>query len=415
MKKNMKIVAALISIGLVSPMAYATNGDEMMAVGSQSTALGGTGVANYMGADSTWANPAMLGKSKGSEVVGGLVYFSPKVTNTGLPTIAAPSGNSASSTANPSVIPDVSYSSRINDTLSYGVAMAGIAGMGVDYTGATATNTTFVAAKTTMSILRVVPTIAYNAPNYGFGFSPVLQYGSLAISYNNGNPPAGVNPAHSADTSTGYGYTLGAYFDVMPTLTVAAAYQSAIGMEYGKQLSTAGTGFGQTFADKLAQPAQMKAGVAYTMGGNITLTADYKSIQWSSADGYKNFGWKDQTVMAIGAKYAGSGFWVGAGYNSSDNPIGEYPNGALTPAGNNGGIVNMFNNLMFPGIVKDTMTFGGGYSMSKTLDIEAAIAMSPEVTSKVDVSDAGMVAPGSISNTTTHSQSAYSVSLRYKF
>ena len=83
MKKNMKIVAALISIGLISPMAYATNGDEMMAVGAQSTALGGTGVANYMGADSTWANPAMLGKSKGSEVVGGIVYFSPKVTNTG--------------------------------------------------------------------------------------------------------------------------------------------------------------------------------------------------------------------------------------------------------------------------------------------------------------------------------------------
>ena len=59
-----KIVASMLVVGgLVSPLAYATNGDEMMAVGSQSTALGGTGVAHFVGADSTWSNPAMLGKS----------------------------------------------------------------------------------------------------------------------------------------------------------------------------------------------------------------------------------------------------------------------------------------------------------------------------------------------------------------
>lgn len=408
MHKNMKIVAALMAIGLISPMAYATNGDEMMAVGAQNTALGGTGVANYVGAESTFANPAMLGKSKGQEVSGGVVYFKPTVTNTGF-TVTTPADSSAS----PSVIPDVSYSNRISDSLSYGVAMAGIAGMGVNYTGA---NPFYVAARTTMSILKVVPTIAYNDADYGVGFSPVLQYGSLAISYDTSAFGGGpVNGAHDKDTDTGYGYTLGGYFNVMPTLTVAAAYQSAISMEYGKQLSRAGTGFGQVFADKLAQPAQIKAGVAYTMNGNITLTADYKSIKWSSADGYQNFGWKDQTVIAVGGKYAGNGFWVGAGYNKADNPIGEYANGVLTPGGNNGGVVNMFNNLMFPGIIANSMTLGGGYSMSKALDLEAAVVISPEVTSKVDVSDAAGAPAGSVSNTTTHSQKSMSVSLRYKF
>ncbi len=81
-----KIAASLFSLGMVAaPFAHATNGDEMMAVGSQSTALGGTGVANYIGAESLWANPAMLGKSKGSEVTGGVNLFKPKVTNTGMP------------------------------------------------------------------------------------------------------------------------------------------------------------------------------------------------------------------------------------------------------------------------------------------------------------------------------------------
>src|SRR5512135_1411406 len=106
-----KIVAALFSLSAAaSPLAYATNGDEMMAVGSQSTALGGTGVANFIGAESLWANPAMLGKAKGSEVTGGVNLFKPKVTNTGMP------GNpAAKSTADTSYIPDLSYASRIND------------------------------------------------------------------------------------------------------------------------------------------------------------------------------------------------------------------------------------------------------------------------------------------------------------
>ena len=406
MKKNMKIVAALIAVGLVSPMAYATNGNQMMAVGSQSTALGGTGVANYMGADSTWANPAMLGKSKGSEVVGGIVYFKPTVTNTGFTGTAA-----AKSSADPSVIPDVSYSSRINDSLTYGVAVAGMAGMGVDYTNQ-ASVASYVKAKTTMSILRVVPTIAFNNKDYGVGFSPVLQYGTLAISYQTAG--GATNGAHDADSDTGYGYTLGGYFNVMPTLTVAAAYQSAIDMEYGKQLSRAGTGFGQTFGDKLNQPSEMKAGVAYTMS-NITLTADYKVIQWASAAGFKQFGWKDQTVVAVGGKYAGNGYWLGLGYNSTDNPIGVYANGTQTPAGNNGGVVNFFNNMMFPATIESAYTFGGGYSISKALDLETAVMIAPKVTTRVDVSDAAQQPPGSLYNTTTHSQSAYSVSLRYKF
>lgn len=407
MNKQKLVVAALVAAGFISPMAHATNGDEMMSVGSQNTALGGTGVAHFVGAESTFANPAMLGKSKGSEVVGGLVYFNPTVTNTGF-------GTEQTSSANPNYIPDVSYSNRISDTLSYGVAMAGIAGMGVDYTGAPVGS--HVAAKTTMSILRVVPTIAYNEKNYGVGFSPILQYGTLAISYDaSGMGSINNNPNHDKDGSTGYGFALGGYYDVTNSLTVAAAYNSEIEMEYGKQLSNAGVGFGQTFADKLAQPAEMKAGVSYVMGGNITLTADYKLIQWSSATGYKEFGWKDQNVLAVGAKYESNGYWVGVGYNQADNPVTELADGTITPSGNNAGVVNMFNNLMFPAIVKDSYTLGGGYSLSKALDIEVAAVFSPKVTTTFDISDAAGAPPGSVFNTTTHSQEAYSVSLRYKF
>lgn len=411
MKKQKLAVSLLIAGGLASPLAYATNGDEMMSVGAQNTALGGTGVANFTGAESTFANPAMLGKSKGMEVTGGVSLFKPDVTNTGM----APggTGTAQNSSANSYYIPDVSFSNRISDSLTYGVALAGIAGMGVDYTGAPAAS--FAMAKTSLSILKVVPTIAYNTNDYGLGFSPVLQYGSLSISYATG--AGAVNPSNTASSTTGYGFALGGYYNVSSALTLAAAYNSAISMTYGTQLSTAGAGFGQAFGNKLAQPAEFKAGVAYTFTGNFTLTADYKQIQWGSADGYKDFGWKNQTVIAVGGKYAGDGFWLGLGYNKADNPISPFAastTGATTPAGNNQGTVNLFNNLMFPAIVQNSYTLGGGYSIAKNFDIDAAAVFSPKVTATVSIAGAGGLPVGSM-NTTTHSQQSYEVSLRYKF
>jgi long-chain fatty acid transport protein len=405
-------VSMLVVGGLVSPFAYATNGDEMMAVGSQSTALGGTGVANFIGAESTWANPAMLGKSKGKEVTGGVNLFKPKVTNTGVMNAGA-----GDSTADTSYIPDLSYSNRIDNSLTYGVAMGGIAGMGVNYTDASA-SLGLVKAKSALSILRIVPTIAYNTNEYGVGFSPVFQYGSLMLSYNNFNGTSGgpYNTDQKKDTSTSFGFVLGGYYNATSAVTVAAAYQSKFAGKYGTQISGAGAGFGlctggpcagAPFSDNLDQPAQIKLGVAYAVADSLTLTADYKSIQWGSAAGYKDFGWKDQTVIAVGAKYTANGYWLGLGYNHADDPIGVLADNTYRNAA-----INIFNNMFFPAIVTNSYTFGGGYDISNALAVEGAAVITPEVKKTVAISSMG--APAA-TNTTTHSQKAYEVSLRYKF
>lgn len=408
--KVSKLVVSLFAVGVViSPLANATNGDAMMAVGSENTALGGTGVAHYVGAESTFANPAMLGKSRGKEVVGGIVWFDPKVTSDGMSGGAV----TATSSAKASYIPDVSFSDRVNDNWSYGVAMAGIAGMGVDYTGA---SPSLMAGKTTMSILKVIPTIAYNKDNYGFGFSPVLQYGSLAISYNTGAPNGYHNPLHNADTHTGYGFSVGGFVNTTPEVTLAAAYNSQIRMKYGTQLSTAALGFGQTLGDSLDQPAEIKAGISFAASDKITLTSDYRRIKWGSAAGYKDFGWKDQNVVALGAKYAADGYWLGVGANFANNPISEFANGVPANGANvQNGIGNMFNNLLFPAIIQNSYTLGGGYTLNKSFDLAGSFVYSPKVTDRCDISDARRLAPGSLFNTTTHSQQALSMSLRYKF
>jgi long-chain fatty acid transport protein len=319
------------------------------------------------------------------------------------------------STADTSYIPDISYSSRIDNALSYGVAMGGIAGMGVDYTGASA-SLGLVKAKSALSILRIVPTIAYNTNEYGVGFSPVFQYGSLMLSYNNG---FAYNPDQKKDSSTSFGFALGGYYNANSAVTVAAAYQSKFAGKYGTQISGAGTHFGlcspaapgmcsgePTFSDNLDQPAQIKLGVAYAVANNLTLTADYKSIQWGSAAGYKDFGWKDQTVIAVGAKYTANGYWLGLGYNHADDPIGVMADNTYRNAA-----INVFNNMFFPAIVTNSYTFGGGYDISNTLAVEGAAVITPEVKKTVAMSSLG----GMPTNTTTHSQKAYEISLRYKF
>jgi len=408
MKMN-KIVVTLIAAGiLASPLAQAvTNGNEMMAVGSQSTALGGTGVANFIGAESTFANPAMLGKSKGREVTGGLNYFTPNVSSTGMP--GAPY---IDSTADTNYIPDVSYSNRMDDKMTWGIAMAGIAGMGVDYTDASLA-LGHIKAKTDMSILRIIPTFAYNDKQYGVGVSPVFQYGTLGISYDTTGSPGGgpYNAAQNKDSATGWGINLGGYYNVTPEVTVGAAYQSEIATSYGKQISGAGAGFGlfsgspfgAAFGDDMNQPAQVKLGVAYSMG-NITVTADYKTIMWGSAKGFKDFGWENQDIMALGAKYSGNNYWVGAGYNHGKDPIKPKATGVYRDDA-----IDLFNNLFFPAIVKTTFTLGGGYDISKDMTIEGVYAMSPEYEKVVAVANFGGT------NSTKHSQQTIEVSLRYKY
>jgi long-chain fatty acid transport protein len=416
MNKQKIVASILVAGGLVSPLAYATNGDEMMSVGSQSTALGGTGVANFIGAESTWANPAMLGKSKGKEVTGGVNLFKPKVTNTGMT-----GGAAGNSTADTSYIPDLSFSNRLDNALTYGVALGGIAGMGVDYTGANPGQ--LVKAKSALSILRVVPAVAYNTNEYGVGFSPIFQYGSLMLSY--ATAGGAYNGSQSKDTSTSFGFALGGYYNASSSVTVAAAYQSKFAGKYGTQISGAGTNFGlcspanpatgcsgeATFSDNLDQPAQVKLGVAFAVAEALTLTADYKSIQWGDAAGYKDFGWKNQTVIAVGAKYSANGYWLGLGYNHADDPIG-----VLAESSYRNSAINVFNNMFFPAIVTNSYTFGGGYDISSALAIEGAAVITPEVTKTVPMSNVGTAfGTGATTNTTTHSQKAYEVSLRYKF
>ncbi len=74
--------------------------------------------------------------------------------------------------------------------------------------------------------------------------------------------------------------------------------------------------------DHLEQPAEIGVGASYAMDGH-TIAFDYKQIKWANAKGYKDFGWEDQDVYAIGYQYAQDNWAVRAGYNYAESPIKE--------------------------------------------------------------------------------------------
>lgn len=429
--KKTKLALAIATTAMVSTPVLATNGDNLIGLGAHSRALGGTGTAAFYGSENALTNPGLLGKSQGTEFTIGGTIFKPNVkATTNVASMNYPAPVSMTSDNDTNIIPEVSLSTRLTDHWTFGLGIFGSAGMGVDYrdNGGAPDGTGLFNGYSNLQLMKFAPTVAYNSEKFGVGFAPVIQYGALDINYKSMNMADGsvTNHGNGMSSDIGYGFNLGGYFNITSDFTVALAYQSAIDMKYKDQITTAADGFGLgsngmgvITSDHLEQPAEIKAGIAYTLG-NFMLTADAKQIQWGDAKGYKDFNWKNQNVFGVGAKYSADRYWLGLGYNYGENPIDKKGASSNPMTAYSNQAINLFNNHFFPGIMESHFTFGGGYSLTKTLSLDGAIVYAPEVDSKVDTTAvSSMMSNGMNTNPTyhevKHSQIGYTLSLRMNF
>ena len=337
---------------LTTVALYATNGDNMIASDAKSRAMGGVGIATYFGVENTLSNPALISFVDKSALDVGLTYFAPTIKTNGV-----------KSDADLSFIPNLSYVYKTDSAFTYGIGIYGSSGMGVDFTKST--NSSLMKAKTNLVVMKIVPSVAYAYDKLSVSFSPIIQYGSLDISYNNGSS---VGDGKSEDF--GLGYKVGLSYDLIPSFRLGAVYQSSIKMKYANTISTASTPFylggyiPSVIGDNLEQPEEFGVGLSYDIN-NFTFLADYKRVNWSKADGYKDFGWVDQNVYALGAKYETDGTWLGIGYNHAKSPITNY-------AGTNAQeqVMNTFNYILFPATQEDHYTFGAGTKVTQNLSLD---------------------------------------------
>jgi long-chain fatty acid transport protein len=353
-----------------------TNGDNLLGVGSASSALGGTGVAappDALGAIT--ANPAtlsLLPAGQLTEVDGSLTIFVPHIS-------ASVNGLSANSNSNKIYpIPSIGIAGPIdgaNGQWRYGLAIYGVSGLGVDYQG-TALDTTLAPTpfplvaglKTELDLLEIAPAVAYRiSPDWTIGLAVDVDYGSLDL-------------GNGARTGFGVGAQPGLTYKATDKLTLGVTYVSPKSITYRGVTDFDGDGTLDNL--KLESPQQVKFGLGYDIiPGTLRVATDARWVNWGGADGYKDFGWNDSWVFGLGVQYTviPDKLTLRGGYDYGNNPVGT-DNGFNGTGGNTVNVqgknvptyyYETFRLIGFPAIVEQHISLGLEYRVSSNVLVEA--------------------------------------------
>ena len=412
--KTTQMTKIILLSSITAVTLHATNGDNLIAIGTKARGMGGTSMAVSHGAESGIANAAMITTVEGTEITFGGTLFMPEIKTTlAFPNAPLPPQGNLTSDADTNMIPSVSIAHKINENWYIGVGMWGTAGMGTDYRGnqnLAVGNLGNMNMVTNLQLLQFAVPIAYKTGGLSLSVAPVMQYGNLDINYDgvdlNSNTPFSSGAGLAQDF--GFGYNVGLAYDFTANgvagLTLGAIYKSAIEMTYDGQLTTATAPFGLTLpaGDTLEQPAEFGVGIAYVTGQH-TFAFDYKKIKWSEAKGYSDFGWEDSDVYAFGYQYAQDNWAVRVGYNYGASAVVEVADPRL----------NFFNLLGFPATAEKHYTLGGSYAFSDQFSLDLAYVYQQRNTETFSLQGLSADPQGTI--TTSHREDSVSFQLAYKF
>ena len=385
MKSLKKLLFAAVITGLAFDYSFATNGDNMIGVSSSSRAMGGLGTGICLEpTDSIFRNPGWLARQEGFNISFGGIIFMPQVE--GRSNVAGDSGW-VSSDANLFFIPEIAITNQIDDQIVIGLGAYGVSGMGVDYRNK---HPSLANMHTQLQFMRFVPAIGYKInKQWAIGGALHLAWGALDMGSTMGVPPNTWNSGGGVSNAYGIGFSVGVNFKPLDNVCLGAYYQSPISMKYKNVADTNGDG---RFEDlKLEQPQEVSIGIGYRPFEGLKVGFDIRWINWSDADGYKQFDWNDQWVFAVGGEYKVSPkLALRLGYNYSKSPIDDKTN--LNTTVFNKSIPNFdgqfrefdiyyFNLIGFPAITEHHITMGFGYHFTEhfTLNMSYVYAFENKV------------------------------------
>ncbi|HHG75205.1 MAG TPA: aromatic hydrocarbon degradation protein [Persephonella sp.] len=386
----MRKVAGSVALAtaVLTTGAFATNGDNMIGVSPASRAMGGLGTGICLEpTDSIFRNPGWLGRQKGFNVSFGGILFMPHVkAKSALG--GDPNARYQTSDADTFTIPEIAITNQINDKVVIGIGAYGVSGMGVDYRDKDPNR--LARMHTTLQFMRIVPAVGYKVNDrLAVGGALHLAWGSLDMGAilrdSSGNP---YNAGGGQSQSYGIGASIGINFKPVDDICLGAYYQSGVKMKYKNVFDSDGDG---NFEDlKLEQPQEASVGIGYRPIEELKVGFDIRWINWSDADGYKQFKWKDQWVFAVGGEYKVTPrLALRAGYNYGKTPI-RSKSGLNAPNPNNipdfksafpDFNLEWFNLVGFPAIAEHHVTFGFGYQFTEhfTLNMSYVHAFEKEV------------------------------------
>jgi long-chain fatty acid transport protein len=410
-------IAALVAIAAVSGSAFATDGYFAHGYGMKAKGMGGAATAMAVDSFGGANNPASM-VWVGDRLDVGVDLFAPKrsIERTGSTGFGTGMDGSVSSGSNLFLIPEFGYNKMLGWDMSAGITVYGNGGMNTDYDGgqiAAATscgnapggfnaasgqpgpyNLLCGAGKLGMNLeqLIIAPTFAMKVnKNHSFGGSLLIGYqkfrayglsafygytpsASALIPYATGNFVSD----RGNDSSWGYGLKLGWMGKVSETVTLGASYTTKMKMKKFDK-------YKELFAEQggFDMPESLNLGISVKATPALTVAADYQRINYgdiasvanssrTAADGApaggiasslgcstcRGFGWSSVDVFKLGFEYQyNSNLILRAGYNHTDNPIQTR---------------DVTFNMIAPGVVKDHVTLGFTYNVSKDSELTMA-------------------------------------------
>lgn len=386
----------LINVGLIFCVliyglpAFATNGDNLIGTGPVSRAMGGVGIAEPIDAISAvFANPSAMcfGDYPSSEFDFAGTLFMPKVSAK----ITNMAGVIQSdSEDNIYAIPAIGITVPVGSGDSgwwFGLAAYGVTGLGVDYRGSNIDNSSFYdfgdmgqfplasGEYTSLQIMKFAPAVAYQySENMSFGMTMHIDYGALDL---------------RSGTAIGYAFGIqpGMTYRITEDLSFGLTYISSQKVDHKNISDFDQDGSLDTLT--LEAPQQVGLGIAYNVRSfNAIFEINGRWINWSDAEGYKDFDWEDQWVLALGVQVEpADNLFLRMGYNYGRNPLKKHNgfDGTVNPydmsqnsTNVQGKLINnyyyeTFRIIGFPAIVEQHITFGVGYNFSDNFSLHLGI------------------------------------------
>ncbi len=380
-------IALVALLALIAAPALATDGYFQLGYGTAQNGMGGAGAAMSLNTMSPATNPAGNAWATGYDL--SLAVFNPnrEFTVTGAPSgypgtfgLTPGTVKSGSSTF---LMPSIGANWKLNDRMTFGVAIYGNGGMNTNYDASV-----FYAGRTGVDLMQmyVAPTFTYKvSEDHAFGISPVLGWQSFQAEGVGSFAPYSSSPQNLSnnghDTSFGWGVRIGYLGKLAPWLSVGASYQTEMEMQKFSK-------YEGLFAEQgdFDIPANWTVGVAIKPAESFTIAFDVQQISYSKTesignpmlpnlmtarlgdDGGAGFGWKDVTAYKLGLQWvANPGLTLRAGYAYAKQPIPES---------------EVMFNILAPGVIEQHVTVGATAKAGDKLKVNLAVvrALSKSVT-----------------------------------
>ncbi len=394
-KTILKISVLAAAVHLVVPgSALATNGYSSHGFGTRSKAMAGAGVAVGLDALSAGTNPAAMAVV-GDRVDVGVSLFAP---DRGFTADPVPAGQNCPPTGagqpgcitagqydsenSVFLIPSFGWNKSLDSESSVGISVAGNGGMNTQYNKAVFGNFNNPAGQASsptgidLSQLWIGPSYTRRvADGQWLGIMPVFALQRLKIT---GLEPLRAYSQSPADVSNngyewsyGYGLRLGWLGQVTNQLSLGASYQTRTYMTRFEKY--AGILAGQGDFDV---PPTLIVGLSYKATPNLTVLLDFQHIWYGDVKALANsgaptgpfnlggddglgFGWKDQSIIKLGAEWKYNPDWtLRAGYSHA---TAAFPGSQA------------FFNILAPATVQDHLTAGFSYRLNSSDEISTAL------------------------------------------